>query len=147
MFLPHIKNPFTRKKRANAKIAKAEAEHLAAQKRRDDLQSQQSETRTRIKNAMLGGGGRGEDSSSSYSPRVDRSRYQFETDEEDDAIEDELESNVDDISNAVARLKVMSLVMQSEIQTQNKGLDRLSGKVDETGATIAGSSARLRSIK
>lgn len=156
IFAPNFKNPFTKKKRAEAEIAKAEAEHLETQRRRDNLRVKQEETRTRIQNGRGGGGGGNKESYSGYSngsggrshhdPSA-YSRYQHEADEDDHEMEREIASNLDGVSDMVGRLKGMALTMHSEIQQQNSGLERLSGKVDTTGATIAGSSARLRSIK
>lgn len=151
MFVPHFHAPWSNKKRAKERIAKAEAEHLAAQQRTDDLRAQQRDTRNRVREAVGGSSGTGgligasdrasRDTSGNYA------RYQFEADEEDDGMERELDRNLGDISDAVGHLKNLALGMNSEIERQNGSIGRITGKVDVTGATLAGGSSRLKSIK
>lgn len=142
MFRPVFKNPFASKKRGEAKLAKAQEDRLAAQ----ELRSQGAEPKGR---GMEGGAAAGGDhyrSRRDYSPSS-YGRYQFEADEADHEVERELASNLDNVSEAAARLKSMALSMNGEIQNQNVAITRLSEKVDKTGATIASNSSRLRSIK
>jgi len=144
MFRPAFKNPFNSQKRAEKRIAKMEAEHLAAQQRKDDLRATQQETRGRIQQGLAGRGelpDRQGYSASSYS------RYQFEADEEDHEMEREMASNLDYVSEAAQRLKTMALAQASEIDRQNDVISRVSAKTDKTGATIGGSLSRLKSIK
>lgn len=142
MFRPVFKNPFASKKRGETKLAKTKADHLAAQEQR----LQEAEPKGRGLEGGDAGGGDYYRSRRDYSPSS-YGRYQFEADEADHEVERELASNLDNVSEAAARLKSMALSMNGEIQSQNVSITRLSGKVDKTGATISSNSARLRSIK
>lgn len=144
MFRPAFKNPFSSQKRADKRLAKVEADHLAAQQRKDDLRSAQLETRGRTQQNLAGRGelpSRDGYSASSYS------QYQFEADEEDHGMEREVASNLDYVSEAAQRLKNMALAQAGEIDRQNDVIARVSNKTDKAGATIGGGLKRLKSIR
>jgi hypothetical protein len=57
-------------------------------------------------------------------------RYQFEASNSDDELEQELDSNLDEIAGITSRLKILATTAGKEIDAQNKHLDKVSGKVD-----------------
>lgn len=57
-------------------------------------------------------------------------RYQFEATNSDDELEQELDSNLDEIAGLTSRLKILASTAGQEIDAQNKHLDKVSGKVD-----------------
>ena len=62
---------------------------------------------------------------------AERSKYQFEADSEDDAMEDEIDSNLDALHGAAGRLKGLGQAMGREVDAQNKHIDRITGKTDK----------------
>lgn len=59
-----------------------------------------------------------------------RSRYQFEADEEDDQVESELNSNLDEIGQLSKSLNLLARAAGEEVRTQNSKLDTLNNKTD-----------------
>ncbi|KAG6851040.1 hypothetical protein H0H93_002932 [Arthromyces matolae] len=57
-----------------------------------------------------------------------RKRYQFEATASDDELEDELDGNLDEISEATKRLKALGVAMGSELDSQNTRIDQIEGK-------------------
>ena len=57
-----------------------------------------------------------------------RSRYQFESTNSDDEIEDELDDNLNEISDMTKRLKALGTSMGQELDTQNQRIDRIGEK-------------------
>jgi hypothetical protein len=57
-----------------------------------------------------------------------RSRYQFESTNSDDEMEDEMDDNLNEIGDAAKRLKALGLAMGGELDTQNTRIDRISEK-------------------
>ncbi len=67
--------------------------------------------------------------------------------EMDDASrEQEITSNLDQVSNSVNRLKAMSLLMNEEITAQNQRIDRLGDKSDKVTTSVVSSAAKLDKI-
>ena len=68
-----------------------------------------------------GGSGRFRTASELQARKSQRSRYQFEADEEDDQLEDELDDNLDEILDVSKRLKALGTAMSSELDTRTIG--------------------------
>lgn len=62
--------------------------------------------------------------------KAQRSRYQFEANVSDDEIEDEIDGNLDEISDATKRLNALGKAMGSELDAQNRRLEDIAGKTD-----------------
>jgi hypothetical protein len=60
--------------------------------------------------------------------KAQRSRFQFEGTNSDDEIEDELDDNLNEISDMTKRLKALGTSMGQELGTQNERIDRISDK-------------------
>lgn len=56
-------------------------------------------------------------------------RYQFEADDEDDEMENEIDANIDALSGAASRLNNLAKVTGQELDEQNRHLRRLNEKV------------------
>lgn len=78
---------------------------------------------------------------------AERSKYQFEADSEDEAMENEIDDNLDQLQGAVGKLKHLGLAMGQEVESQNKHIDRITGKVDKVDDEIALNRSRLDRIK
>ncbi|KIO08249.1 hypothetical protein M404DRAFT_937034 [Pisolithus tinctorius Marx 270] len=60
-----------------------------------------------------------------------RKRYQFEAGASDDEIEDELDNNLNEISDVAKRLKALGTTMGQELDAQNQRLDVIGKKTTE----------------
>lgn len=78
---------------------------------------------------------------------ADKARYQFENTASDDELEDELDTNLDEISGLTSRLNLMSKTMGAEIDSQNRKLESMSTKTDRLDNRIHGQTERLKRIK
>ncbi|CDO71532.1 hypothetical protein BN946_scf184911.g2 [Trametes cinnabarina] len=76
-----------------------------------------------------------------------RSRYQFEADEEDDQLEDEIDDNLDEIADVSKRLKALGMAMGSELDTQNDRLTRITDKADKLDFDLYRNTQKLNRIK
>ena len=57
-----------------------------------------------------------------------RKRYQFEATASDDELEDELDGNLDEISDVAKRLKALGSAMGQELDNQNNRIERIEEK-------------------
>ncbi|GAA5820523.1 hypothetical protein JCM3770_002285 [Rhodotorula araucariae] len=78
---------------------------------------------------------------------AERSRYQFEATASDDEVEDEIDTNLDELSGVAGRLKMLGLTMGQEVDSQNKKLGKISGKVDVLDNNVVKSTQRLARVK
>jgi len=76
-----------------------------------------------------------------------RSRYQFEADEEDDQVEDEINQNLDEISALSKNLNLLARAAGEEVRTQNQKLDSLNYKTDRVDSKIVQNGIYLNRIK
>ena len=60
--------------------------------------------------------------------REQRKRYQFEATASDDELEDELDDNLGDISEATKRLRTLGVAMGEELDKQNSRIERIEEK-------------------
>ncbi|KAJ2629166.1 Protein transport protein S9 plasma membrane t-SNARE [Coemansia sp. RSA 1290] len=157
IFRPHVKNPFTRKKRDAEKLAKLEQQRQEALRANERSLRDVQASQRRI--GQYTDPGRHHDgrpagrmdangrivSTASGRSRGERSRYMLE--DEDPEVEDEIDQNLDDISHSVGMLKKMSLAMRSELKAQEDPLSRLAENADKTSSHVGMASYRLDRIK
>ena len=62
-------------------------------------------------------------------------------------MENEIDGNIDLLTGAAGRMKIIANAMGSEIESQNKHIDRIGGKVDKVDDEIALNRSRLDRIK
>jgi hypothetical protein len=148
IFIPVVKNPFTkgsRERKAMEVRNRAHEEHMAE---KDDIRQFEYDSSARIEDAhkkanretAREGIHRGRS-------QADRNRYQFEADEEDDAIEDEIDSNLGLLGDATTRLKAMATGMNDELDSQNKQLGKITKKVDPINAKVMATTHALDSTR
>lgn len=80
-------------------------------------------------------------------PSTERERYQFEATQSDDELEDELDSNLDEISALSSRMNLLSRAMGQEVDEQNKRLQRVSDKTTSLDTRIYAGTKRLERLK
>ncbi|RKO86763.1 hypothetical protein BDK51DRAFT_40098, partial [Blyttiomyces helicus] len=65
---------------------------------------------------------------------------------ERDETEEEIDANLDQISVGLARLKMMSQTMNTELEVQGQQLDRISDRTDRTGERLHVTTEKLNRI-
>lgn len=150
IFIPVVSNPFRRKERERKELERLQSDHAEHMAERDNIRQFEYESNARIQetarmNAANGGG-------SSRAERrgrseADRRRYQFEEDSEDDAIEDQIDENLDLIGGVVGRLKNMAVTMNTELDSQNKALNKTIDKIDPLNRKLIATTDKLNRTK
>ncbi|KAI7905617.1 uncharacterized protein BX663DRAFT_500360 [Cokeromyces recurvatus] len=129
IFIPVVSNPFRRKEKERKQLAALQRDQAEHMTERDNIRQFEYESNARIQEAV-----RQNQQTTHRGPRgrseADRRRYQFEEDSEDDAIEDEIDTNLDLLGDATSRLKNMAVTMNNELDRQNSELNKTVTKVD-----------------
>lgn len=73
----------------------------------------------------------------------ERKRYQFEATESDDEVEDRIDNDLDAVAGVAKNLKALGLAMNSELDSQNNRLDRISDKTDKLGVRVHVNTAKV----
>ena len=145
MFAMHVSNPFTASSRREDRDKKVMETHRQEREQRDATRKAawDSTARNEQTNRSMQGMGGG----MKKSTLADRAKYQFEADSEDDEMENEIDSNLDALHGAAKRLNQLGRAMGEEVDTQNKHIERITGKTDKVDDQIAMNRARLDRIK
>ncbi|CAO3589835.1 unnamed protein product [Absidia cylindrospora] len=148
IFIPVVKNPFNKNARHRREIERLQADQSEHMNERDDIRKFEHDSNARIDQANR----RNDHVSSNHGYRrgrseADRRRYQFEADEEDDAVEDEIDQNLDLLGGATSRLKNMAMTMNEELDSQNKHLGKLNKKVDPISQKLVATTHTLNSTR
>ncbi|KAJ5164053.1 uncharacterized protein N7500_005883 [Penicillium coprophilum] len=123
MFAVHVANPFTASRRRRERDEKILSTHRGDRDTRDGTRAEAHQTNQRM------------------------DRYQFEADSEDEALEDEIEQNLDLLSGATGRLNGLAKATGKELDEQNRHLERIMGKSDYVDDQIAMNRAKLDRIR
>lgn len=78
---------------------------------------------------------------------AERSKYQFEADSEDEAMEDEIDANLDALGGAAKRLNMLGRAMGDEVDKQNVIISGVASKADRVDDGIALNRGRLDRIE
>ncbi|KAJ4332371.1 Protein transport protein S9 plasma membrane t-SNARE [Didymella glomerata] len=145
MFAMHVSNPFTASSRREARDQKIMDNHHRDREARDATRraAWESSARQDDQSRTIAGMSQGNKKSS----LAERAKYQFEADSEDDEMENEIDSNLDQLHGAAKRLNQLGRAMGQEVDTQNTHIDRIIGKTDKVDDQIAMNRARLDRIK
>ncbi|KIY71608.1 protein transporter SEC9 [Cylindrobasidium torrendii FP15055 ss-10] len=104
------------------------------------------ETQDRIGRAQTyGSGGRGQVDMAAK--KEQRKRFQFEETASDDEMEDELDANLDEISDMTKRLKALGMTMGQELNVQNSRIDTIEQKTVKLDSKIFSNTERLKKIR
>jgi len=79
--------------------------------------------------------------------REQKKRYQFEATASDDELEDELDGNLDEISDVAKRLKALGSAMGQELDNQNIRIEHIEEKTVGLDNRISRNTERLKRIK
>lgn len=109
MFGFDVSNPFTKGKREAKELARVQAMQEEQRASRENMRAGNWESQQRI-NSALKQVPNPTGYQSGKSSQAHRSKFQFEADDEDNAMEDQLDNNLDKISSGLTRLNAMVCV-------------------------------------
>ncbi|KAI9269057.1 hypothetical protein BDA99DRAFT_479080 [Phascolomyces articulosus] len=148
IFIPAWKNPFNKKARERQKMEQEQLTHAEALDDRDNARQFEYESQARIQRAQQRMNNNNASSTiTNDRSQADRNRYQFEADAEDDAMEDEIDQNLNLLGSATKNLKQMANTMGEEIDSQNKHLEKVIDKVNPVNERIFSTTQQLNRIK
>ncbi|KAJ5960914.1 uncharacterized protein N7479_008064 [Penicillium vulpinum] len=148
MFAVHVSNPFTASQRRRERDEKVLNTHREDRDIRDGTRAEAHGTNQRMERVFrdidrdAAKQGKGKKASV-----TERAKYQFEADSEDEALEDEIEQNLDLLSGATGRLNGLAKATGKELDEQNRHLERITGKSDFVDDQIAMNRAKLDRIR
>lgn len=94
--------------------------------------------------SLTGAGGRFQNPEQLAARKEQRKRYQFEAAASDDELEDEVDGNLDEISNVTKSLKALGMAMGQELDVQNKRLDNIADKATSLDNNVFRQTERVR---
>lgn len=127
---------FNKQAKRDAEEARLLARHIEEKNDREDARKQAYDSRMRVEQGFKEAERSNRFGKSKAEQPTGRAkweqggRYQFEATNSDDEIEQELDQNLDEIAAITGRLKILATTAGKEIDSQNKHLDKISGKVD-----------------
>lgn len=143
MFIPAAGNPFTKNRRVREMDAAVLDQHHKDKQRREATRTaayesleRQNDAQRRLRDAWEE---QNNPKSGALSAQIqqkkgatlkERSKYQFEADSEDEEMENEIDANLDQLSGAAGRLNLLGKAIGAELESQNKHIERIAGKVD-----------------
>lgn len=147
MFAVHVSNPFTASKRT------AEMEQKVLEQNRADRELRESTRKDGyLGNQRMEAAFRQIDASAKKDvwqkqSAAERSKYAFEDTQSDDDLEEDIDDTVGDISRGLSSLHTKAVVLGSEIDHQNKVIDRIGSKSDKLSDATAVQTRRLKTIR
>jgi hypothetical protein len=130
MFAVHVSNPFTSARRRRERDEKIIETHRAERATREGTRNEAFQTNQRMERTFREiEREAGKPHGKGRTNVTERAKYQFEADSEDEAMEDEIEQNLDLLSGAAGRLNGLARATGRELDEQNRHLERIMGKV------------------
>ncbi|KAL9081716.1 MAG: hypothetical protein Q9159_007093 [Coniocarpon cinnabarinum] len=146
MWAMKVDNPFTKKSRERARDEEIMRISHNERERRDATRAAAWATQNRASETQRDLRGSAAGAERKRGNLAERSKYQFEADSEDEAMEDELDQNLDDLGRAVGGLNKLGKAMGKEVDVQIGHIDRITGKTDQVDDQIAMNRARIDRI-
>ncbi|KAJ5550473.1 hypothetical protein N7535_001586 [Penicillium sp. DV-2018c] len=147
MFAVHVSNPFTASRRRRDRDEKILNTHREERDIREGTRAEAHGTNQRMdrvfRDIQRDAAKQGKGKKASV---TERAKYQFEADSEDEAMEDEIEQNLDLLGGATGRLNGLAKATGKELDEQNRHLERIMGKSDYVDDQIAMNRAKLDRI-
>lgn len=81
--------------------------------------------------------GKSQSAPDAHNNSVQRSKYQFEADSEDEGMEEEIDKNLDSLGTATGKLHKLALATGIEVEMQNEHLTRIMEKVKSCHTSLA----------
>ncbi|CRG91579.1 Protein transport protein SEC9 [Talaromyces islandicus] len=148
MFAMHVTNPFTKNARRRERDEQILETHRSERATRDGTRAEAFQANQRMERTFRDI----ERDANKANPKQaknmsERAKYQFEADSEDEAMEDEIDNNLNLLSGAASRLNGLAKATGKELEEQNRHLDRITGKSDYVDDQIAMNRSRLDRIR
>ncbi|KAB8278693.1 hypothetical protein BDV30DRAFT_203465 [Aspergillus minisclerotigenes] len=148
MFAVHVSNPFTSARRRRDRDEKILNTHREERETREGTRKEAFVTNQRMERTFREiDREAGKHNGRARTNATERAKYQFEADSEDEAMEDEIEQNLDLLSGAAGRLHGLSKATGRELDEQNRHLERIMQKSDFVDDQIAMNRAKLDRIR
>ncbi|KNG89073.1 putative plasma membrane SNARE protein (Sec9) [Aspergillus nomiae NRRL 13137] len=148
MFAVHVSNPFTSARRRRDRDEKILNTHREERETREGTRKEAFGTNQRMERTFREiDREAGKHNGRARTNATERAKYQFEADSEDEAMEDEIEQNLDLLSGAAGRLHGLSKATGRELDEQNRHLERIMQKSDFVDDQIAMNRAKLDRIR
>ncbi|KAF7713674.1 Target SNARE coiled-coil domain-containing protein [Penicillium ucsense] len=148
MFAVHVSNPFTSASRRRERDERILNTHREERDQREGTRSEAYQTNARMDKVFRDIDREANKQQKGKKANVtERAKYQFEADSEDEAMEDEIEQNLDLLSGAAGRLNGLAKATGQELDQQNRHLERITGKSDYVDDQIAMNRAKLDRIR
>ncbi|GEQ66512.1 hypothetical protein JCM33374_g175 [Metschnikowia sp. JCM 33374] len=149
IFVPATGNPFNKKSRLRQQESKLKSDKLQEKYLRDTNRKGMYASEQRLTQGITNKGTNSEVFNKYQGEKQiqQAQRYQFENDSEDDEMEKELASNLDQISNYSKKLKNTAKIMGQEVDAQNDRLRRIEEDADRLDINVHLNSSRLNNIR
>lgn len=129
MFAVHVSNPFTGASRRQARDDAIMDRHRMEREQREATRRAGYETSQRMNKTFQELQREGHAPKPGQSSLAERAKYQFEADEEDDEMENEIDANLTALSGAATRLNGLARATGQALEEDNKHLERINQKV------------------
>ncbi|KAL5048752.1 hypothetical protein BDW71DRAFT_177415 [Aspergillus fruticulosus] len=148
MFAVHVSNPFTSAQRKRDRDQRVMDNHRQVRDAQAGTRSEAFKTTQRMEQTFREIEREDRKTNKPYKSSVtERAKYQFEADSEDEAMEDEIEQNLNLIGGAAGRLNLLAKATGRELDEQNRHLERIMGKSENVDDQLAMNRARLDRIR
>ncbi|BFZ55069.1 Protein transport protein S9 plasma membrane t-SNARE [Savitreella phatthalungensis] len=148
MFAIQVNKPWGKNRRIEEDEARVQRQFEDDRYERDQRESVRKEAERRTDANLRR---HAEAAAKGYSSRkmglAERSRFQFEADEEDDEVEGEIDDNLDQLAAVTGRLKGLAMATNDEVTRQNQLLGRLDRKGEQLETDIFMNTNRLKRIE
>ncbi|KAI4280992.1 MAG: hypothetical protein L6R38_004021 [Xanthoria sp. 2 TBL-2021] len=129
MFAVHVSNPFTASSRRQARDDAVMDRHRMEREQREATRRAGYDTSQRMNKTFQELSKEGKAPKPGQSSLAERAKYQFEADEEDDEMENEIDANLTALSGAATRLNGLARATGEALEEDNKHLERINAKV------------------
>lgn len=130
MFAVHVSNPFTGASRRQKRDDDILEKHQNERAMREATRREGYDTDQRLQKTFkdLDTRDSASNAKTQKSTLAERAKYQFEADEEDEQMENEIDSNIDALHGAATRLNGLARATGKELDEQNRHLGRINNK-------------------
>ncbi|KAI4163854.1 MAG: hypothetical protein LQ342_002627 [Letrouitia transgressa] len=143
IFAVHVSNPFTGASRRQERDDAIMDRHRMEREQREATRRAGFDTEQRMNKTFQELQKSGQAPKPTQASLAERAKYQFEADEEDDEMENEIDANLTALSGAATRLNGLARATGKALEEDNRHLDRINAKSTQVDDQIAMNRARL----
>ena len=138
MFAVHVANPFTSASRKQKRDEDIMEKHRTERLLRESTRREEYDSDQRLQRTFkdLHSGDPASQGKIQKSTLAERAKYQFEADEEDEQMENEIDSNIDALHGAATRLNGLARATGKELDEQNRHLGRINNKASSCATSF-----------